>query len=231
MKILLDPLDATYSFVNKNYNEATILAGVLVNNKPYLGSITSPFYSFLEKDNAMMTYFNIPNHGIFSLKTEKSQFFDNVENFQIDQVRVSKKSNPAFDNPNELKLIVSRTREEKLKQICNFIFILVQPLVSTNVIKNLLIKTDNGMGFRSIKMIEQGYYFMTIKSCLGFWDLCATDAIFRELGGGVLSLQGDEIDYSKAGSKEVFPYDIMIGDDNCNLKFYLQNYKLHCNKI
>jgi 3'-phosphoadenosine 5'-phosphosulfate (PAPS) 3'-phosphatase len=222
VKILLDPLDATYSFVNKNYNEATILAGVLVNNKPYLGTITSPFYNYLDNDKtAMVTYFNIPNHGIFSLKSEKSQIFDNIENFQIDQVRVAKKEKSKLEYPNELKLIVSRTREEKLKQI-------LKPLVSTNVIKNLHIKTDNGMGYRSIKMIEEGYYFMTVKSCLGFWDLCATDAIFRELGGGCLSLAGKEIDYSKAGTKEVFPYDIMIGDDDSNLNYYLQHYKLLC---
>ena len=93
------------------------------------------------------------------------------------------------------------------------------------------------MGYRSIKMIEEGYYFMTVKSCnlkfnnlgLGFWDLCATDAIFRELGGGCLSLKGKEIDYSNAGTKEVFPYDIMIGDNNANMHYYLQHYnRLHC---
>ena len=84
------------------------------------------------------------------------------------------------------------------------------------------------MGYRTIKMIEEGYYFMTVKSLLGFWDLCATDAIFRELGGGCLNLKGEEIDYSKAGTKEVFPYDIMIGDDQCNMNYYVQHYKLLC---
>jgi len=227
VKILLDPLDATYSFINKNYNEATILAGVLLNNKPYLGTITSPFYNYSNESSqyAMVTYFNIPNYGIFALRNKKSQIYENIENFQIDQVRVSKRSEPGvFHSPNELKLIVSRTREEKLKQI-------LKPLLSTNVIKSLQIKTDNGMGYRSIKMIEEGYYFMTVKSCLGFWDLCATDAIFRELGGCCLNLQGTEIDYSKAGTKEVFAYDIMIGDDRSNLNYYLQHYKLLCDNI
>ena len=60
-----------------------------MNNKPYLGSITSPFYNYIEKDNLMMTYFNIPNLGVYSLKCEKG-LFNNIENFQLKQVRVSK---------------------------------------------------------------------------------------------------------------------------------------------
>lgn len=230
VKILLDPIDATYSFVNKNYNEATILAGVLVDNKPFMGTITSPFYnySYENPDSNIVTYFNIPDFGIFSLRSQKSKVFDNIENFNIDQVRVSRKCFQNKEDPQDLKLIVSRTREEKLKQICKTIINLVLPLLNKNIIKNLLIKTDNGMGYRTIKMIEEGYYFMTVKSLLGFWDLCATDAIFRELGGGCLNLKGEEIDYSKAGSKEVFPYDIMIGDDHCNMNYYVQHYKLLC---
>jgi 3'-phosphoadenosine 5'-phosphosulfate (PAPS) 3'-phosphatase len=120
VKILLDPIDATYSFVNKNYNEATILAGVLVDNKPYIGTITSPFYNHSKENpnSAIVTYFNIPDFGIYSLKSHKSKMFENLEKFQIDQVRVSRRCLQNKEDPQELKLIVSRTREEKLKQIC-----------------------------------------------------------------------------------------------------------------
>ena len=106
VKILLDPLDATYSFVNKDYQEATILAGVLVNDKPFIGSITSPFYTF-DKDNnktGVVTYFNIPNYGIFAFKKQKSHFFDNIDNYKLDRVKLTKKSPKIKDNHSYLSL-------------------------------------------------------------------------------------------------------------------------------
>ena len=176
VKILLDPLDATHSFINKNYNEATILTGVLVDNKPYIGCITSPFYNYSpeNKKTGMVTYFNIPNYGIFSFKKQKSLLFDNVDNYKIEQVKLTKRNSifcRVSDKPleteinPELKLIVSRFKVDKLNQMCKIYFLnLVKPLVSENVIKQLQMKVDNGMGYRSIKMIEDGYYFMTVKS-------------------------------------------------------------------
>ena len=172
VKILLDPLDATYSFINKQFEESTILVGVLVNNKPYIGSITSPFYVFDPHLNktGVITYFNIPNNGIFSFKNQKSQLFDNVDNYKLERVKLTKQSPiiqdlyPYSYERKELKLIVSRWKVDKLNQIRIIFVDLVKPLVNEHVIKNLLMKVDNGMGYRSIKMIEDGYYFMTVKS-------------------------------------------------------------------
>jgi len=202
------------------------LAGVLFKNKPIIGCITSPFYNYeegKEKCADSISYFNIPSLGIFELKKLQSQFIDNQDNYKISHLKHSKKSLLENENENvktDLRLIVSRTREEKLKQI-------LSPLVTNNIIKNLQIKTDNGMGYRSIKMIEHGYYYMTVKSNLGFWDLCATDAIFREIGGGCINLKGKEINYSPADTKIVFPYDIIIGDDKTSINYYVK----HCKKV
>jgi len=59
---------------------------------------------------------------------------------------------------------------------------------------------------------------------MGFWDLCATDAIFREIGGGCLNLKGKEIDYTYAQKKEIHKYDIMIGDSQNQIQYYLKQY-------
>ena len=59
---------------------------------------------------------------------------------------------------------------------------------------------------------------------MGFWDLCATDALFREIGGGCLNLKGKEIDYSLARKKEIHKYDIMIGDNKNDMNYYLKEY-------
>ena len=75
-------------------------------------------------------------------------------------------------------------------------------------------------------MLEEGYYFMTEKSTFGFWDLAATDALFREIGGGCFSLSSVPINYSNAASKENHMYDIMIGDSRSNINYYLQHYNL-----
>jgi fructose-1,6-bisphosphatase/inositol monophosphatase family enzyme len=101
----------------------------------------------------------------------------------------------------------------------------VSPLLKSNVIKNLNIRTGNGMGYRSIKMLEEGYYFITEKSTYGLWDLCAPDALFREIGGGCYCLNNDPINYSNAASKESYKYDIIIGDSMSSINYYLQHYK------
>jgi hypothetical protein len=59
---------------------------------------------------------------------------------------------------------------------------------------------------------------------MGFWDLCATDALFREIGGGCLNLKGREIDYTFAQNKEIHKYDIMIGDNQNQIQYYLKQY-------
>ena len=131
VKILLDPLDATHSFINKQYHESTILAGVLVNNNPYIGSVTSPFYQFDKENTGVVSYFNIPIYGLFALKKQKSKLFDNVHNYKIDQVKSTKRNsyqNKIYPSKNycpntDLKLIVSRWKYEKLSQICTKILI------------------------------------------------------------------------------------------------------------
>jgi len=65
---------------------------------------------------------------------------------------------------------------------------------------------------------------LTVKSSMGFWDICATDALFREIGGGCLNLKGKEINYALAPSKEIFKYDIMIGDDQGSIEYYIEQY-------
>jgi 3'-phosphoadenosine 5'-phosphosulfate (PAPS) 3'-phosphatase len=122
VKILLDPLDATNSLIRKDFNESTILTGVLVKNKPYLGLITSPFYNYENEEKGrgypIVTYFNIPQNGVFSFKL----LYNN--GYKIEKLRSSKKEETRIESEKvskELKLIVSRTREEKIKNICNFL--------------------------------------------------------------------------------------------------------------
>jgi len=219
--LLLDPLDATRSFINKNYNEVTILAGVLIKSSPYYGFITSPFYDHdnINKSDTTLTYFNIPHYGIFALRKKKNNLFDDdSDNFSVERVKSSKRKSNENDN-HSLKLIVSRSREEKLKQI-------LKPMLSKDMINKLQIY--NGMGHRSIKMLEEDYYFMTTKSFFGYWDICATDALFREIGGGCFSLNGKTIDYSKAKEMETNQFDIIIGENRSKMDFYVKKLKDLC---
>ncbi len=124
VKILLDALDATNSLIRKDFNESTILTGVLVKNKPYLGLITSPFYNYENDEKGreypIVTYFNIPQNGVFSFKLL------NNNGYHIEKLRSSKKEEMKIESEKvskDLKLIVSRTREEKIKNICKIIII------------------------------------------------------------------------------------------------------------
>ena len=64
----------------------------------------------------------------------------------------------------------------------------------------------------------------------GYWDLCAPDAIFREIGGGIFWLNKELINYTNACSKEYNEYDIIIGDNKNKISYCLQQFKL-LNKI
>ena len=118
IKILLDPLDATFSFINKDFNESTILTGVLINNRPYLGFITSPFYNFnhknvVNKDIEILTYFNVPTKGIFSFRNcqKNNYYFEKLITKRNDE-----EWNDMFSK--DLNFIVSRSREDRIKRIC-----------------------------------------------------------------------------------------------------------------
>lgn len=156
VSILLDPLDATHSFIAKRYQEATILAGILVKNTPYIGMITSPFYDFRESQG-LVSYFNVPEQGVYAMK--KRSMLENLDYYNIEQIKVTRKKPEDTSVNKHLKVIASRSREEKLKSI-------FLPLLKQKVIEDFKLKTDNGMGYRSIKMIEEGYYYMTIQSSI-----------------------------------------------------------------
>jgi len=83
------------------------------------------------------------------------------------------------------------------------------------------------MGFRTLKIIEDNFNFISLNSEMGYWDICASDAICRELGGGCFQTEnGNLLDYQTDLRKKV-GRDFLLGNNATILKkFILENQKL-----
>ncbi len=86
--------------------------------------------------------------------------------------------------------------------------------------------TLNNMGYRATKIIEENASFVSLSSIMGFWDICAADAICRELGGGCFVLEtGDLLDYKKHNLKDSVPQDFWLGNDSDKIRMLINDHK------
>jgi len=94
--LFIDPIDSTEQFIKRNYLPVTSLVGITKDSKPFIGFIHYPLYE--GKENNSLTFFNIPNKGIFS---------HNIFTDEIKQVNFSKK------DVNEWIFVTSSTNTNK----------------------------------------------------------------------------------------------------------------------
>lgn len=79
------------------------------------------------------------------------------------------------------------------------------------------------MGYRTLKIIEENFNFMSIKPSMGYWDICAGDAICRELGGGSFVTEtGLPLDYNKDLTKKVGT-DFLLGNNGQYLRNFIED--------
>jgi fructose-1,6-bisphosphatase/inositol monophosphatase family enzyme len=80
------------------------------------------------------------------------------------------------------------------------------------------------MGLRTKKIIEENYNFISVDSKMGFWDICASDAICREVGGGCVSLKSGSLLGYKGNLRSKVSKDFLLGNNAAALKkFILEN--------
>jgi 3'-phosphoadenosine 5'-phosphosulfate (PAPS) 3'-phosphatase len=63
LTLIIDPLDGTNSFIDKDYRSTSVLIGLLSKNLPIFGFVGAPFISL--KDDTVNLYFNLPSLGVF----------------------------------------------------------------------------------------------------------------------------------------------------------------------
>jgi 3'-phosphoadenosine 5'-phosphosulfate (PAPS) 3'-phosphatase len=57
------------------------------------------------------------------------------------------------------------------------------------------------MGHRAIKVLEEDYVYISYFSVPSYWDICAPDAILRELGGGLRCFKDNSYNYELTNSE------------------------------
>jgi 3'-phosphoadenosine 5'-phosphosulfate (PAPS) 3'-phosphatase len=108
-KLMLDPLDATVSFLGEEYSDVTTLIGLLKNNKPFIGVIGAPFAT----ENGVHLYFNIPREGVFKLSTDNKK----------DELKIIKMKEKTQNYKKPINILTSFKNVNKLQEICNLLLI------------------------------------------------------------------------------------------------------------
>lgn len=115
LKLLVDPLDGTNSFIKKHYTPTTVLIGMLHKNEPIFGFVSSPFYNMVA-DTATL-YFNLPKLGVFKIVLDSTNEISKIK--QISSRDISSKKEDSF------KFITSDWTMEHVKDKCNYSYFIL----------------------------------------------------------------------------------------------------------
>jgi len=80
IKLFINPIDATFDFIKKNYSVVTCLVGIVYKDQPLVGLVHYPFYEG-ELNDKSISFFNIPGNGIYEYQT----YSDKMEKLNITQ--------------------------------------------------------------------------------------------------------------------------------------------------
>jgi len=108
LKVVIDPLDGTSSFIAKDYKVSTILIGLLYKDKPVFGFIGSPFYS-MDSDNIYL-FFNLTNLGVYRIEIDTKG--------NIIQTKRFNKTSYKEKIKNSEKYIISRSNYSSISKKC-----------------------------------------------------------------------------------------------------------------
>ncbi len=163
---LIDPLDGTKEFINKN-GEFTVNIALIENNKPVLGVIFAPVLSTL--------YFASKNYGSFKLSCSSN--LSSLSQSKKIQVNIKKRSE-------HLLVIGSRSHSNE-----GFI-----QWVQDNIEDYELIKTGSSLKFCRIAEGLADLYprFGPTSE----WDIASGHIILMEAGGNLLTFDNNEIIYN-----------------------------------
>ena len=163
---LIDPLDGTKEFINKN-GEFTVNIALIENNKPVLGVIFVPALSTL--------YFACQNYGSFKLSC--SSYLSSLNKSNKIQVNEKKKSD-------HLLIIGSRSHSNEV----------FNQWIQENIKDYELIKTGSSLKF--CRIAEGSADLYPRFGPTSEWDIAAGHIILMEAGGSIISDDDNEIIYN-----------------------------------
>lgn len=174
---LVDPLDGTHEFVQKN-GEFIVSIALMHDNKPELGIIYVPASGKL--------YFSSDSHGAFRMENCPENFME-AEDVQ-DFIAVSEKIEPIKRDTSHVRLVITRSHMTP------------ETTVKVEQIKKQLgdievINRGSGLKFCMLADGDADLYLRTTD--LSDWDIAAGHAIMNSLGYEMKHLDGEEIKYNK----------------------------------
>jgi len=181
LRIFVDPLDGSKAYASGDYDTVTILIAIIFDGRPYFGVIAKPFgynqYATLLDTNCFVLY------GGELLKSH-AYFAGVSESCGIPPL-------PANQSP---RAIISSSRcAGVVKEFCT-------KLAAKNLIHPEPLSVS-GAGEKSLRLIigkEQERLWFFPKEGTSLWDVAASDALLRALGGKLTNRHGQELDYGKS---------------------------------
>jgi 3'(2'), 5'-bisphosphate nucleotidase len=163
---LIDPLDGTKEFIDKN-GEFTVNIALIENNIPVLGVIFAPAISKL--------YYASKNFGSFTLCCNK--FLETLDKSSRNQVNKKNKSD-------QLLVIGSRSHSNKS----------FDKWLANNILNYELIKRGSSLKFCNIAEGSSDLYPRLGPT--NEWDIAAGHIILIEAGGSIYGIDNEEIVYN-----------------------------------
>ena len=177
LRVIVDPLDGTKSYTHGDHDAVSILIGFILDGAPVFGVVGKPFgYTGLSsiRDTGCVTLYGGTLFRGAYVAGEKVPL-----------------SLPCPSNP---KAVISASRSKGVvQQFCQFLgekgLLAAEPLLVA------------GAGEKSLRILlarnDEALWFYP-KPGTSLWDVAATDALLRALGGKLTDKYGRYMDYSKS---------------------------------
>lgn len=177
VSVFVDPLDGTKSYARADYEYVTILIAIILDNKPCFGVICKPFG--IEGSPSIL------NTGCFAIYGGTL-----LNGVYIAGGEECKKS--AAVEGSLPRAVISQSRSKGI--VSDF----VDELASSQVIHPQPLHVA-GAGEKSLRLVlgtaNEALWFFP-KAGTSRWDVAASDALLRQLGGRLTDKFGKELDYS-----------------------------------
>jgi 3'-phosphoadenosine 5'-phosphosulfate (PAPS) 3'-phosphatase len=193
VSVFIDPLDATNSYAKGHHDPVSILVAIIVDQIPYFGVICKPF-GYPERSSVLDTgcvavYGGHLLDGAYiaggcAIDRSKRGMTKPAKDL-LDCIHRDRKDLP--------RAVISKSRSKGIVQ--DF----VTHLGERGIIhpEPLLV---SGAGEKSLRIIagfeNEGLWFYP-KGGTSLWDVAASDAILRAIGGRLTDKNGNDMDYSK----------------------------------
>jgi 3'-phosphoadenosine 5'-phosphosulfate (PAPS) 3'-phosphatase len=197
VSVFVDPLDGTNAYTRGDYDTVSILIAIILDRRPCFGVICKPFgykgQASVLGTGCVAFYGGTLLGGVYTAGAAGSRSLPSP-------ATIDSRNEPSIENLP--RAVISSSRSEGVVQ--NF----VTHLGAKGMIhpEPMLI---SGAGEKSLRIIlreeNEGLWFFP-KGGTSLWDVAASDALLRAMGGKLTDKFGNELDYDKsweeAGNKD-----------------------------